>query len=468
MDIEADEHGAPSAAAIARIYALVAVPVLVLLCFLIQPLHGNDEPAHFSRIAQLSSGSVLPVLGAEKHSTGSIADLGTRATAAFYGSSHLDYMNWRKKTSFAEIERLYAIQQGGPYGYISHSNTTIYSPSAYFAQVAAFGLARLVSDHPLVWIYAGRLTTALLSALLVFVALRHARRGRFFFLLAGMLPISLFQSATLSADSLLIPMTLCLAVIVTRVLDGEALSVGQCVVATLLAAYIALGKIAYLPLAAIMPVIALMVRRRPDATVIWLAAGAALVVACWAVWSAEINGLVFTIRQNGGAGVDVDKQLALITAHPGVFVKAVIGCLNPHVLGSWARSLVGGTIGWHDIQLPTPMVGLSALFFIGALVCDVVARGASPLVRLLVYGTCAGCALAVLLLLYLQWTNLGAPRIEGVKGRYFLPLIPMLCLVTPCFVLRGRILRWASYAIITWSCALAMLTPLFVLKRYWL
>jgi uncharacterized membrane protein len=42
-----------------------------------------------------------------------------------------------------------------------------------------------------------------------------------------------------------------------------------------------------------------------------------------------------------------------------------------------------------------------------------------------------GCAWLIIIAQYLSWTEVGAVLVDGVQGRYFIPLLPFLALLFP-------------------------------------
>ena len=454
----------------ARMYLFIAAPVLLVLCFLTQPLHSLDEPAHFLRVVQLSTGSVLPVLGPDHKSSGSYEASGTREFARFYGLAYENYGRTDNKVTPSQLSALYAIRANQPRTeFVQHSNTTIYFPLAYAAPAATVYVARLVTDRPLIWFYVGRLTNALLGAALTYLVLRRATRGRFLFFAMALLPITLFQTAALSADSLLIPAVMALALIFSRVIEGESLSTTDFAVAAIAGAFVGLGKIAYLPIVAILPAVAVLVRRRIDRTVVGLTVVTLVIVVAWAAWSLEVHDMVFTARQDDiGRRTDVNAQLALVFKQPLVFVKALIATLSVHDLARYLISLSGGVIGWVDTWLPTPITGLNFAALASGLLLDRKVIKTPMLVRLGIYLVCVAIVIAVCFLLYLQWNAVGASTIEGVQGRYFLPLLPFLCVATPAIVLARDRMRLAAFGFVAWGCFSAAVTIIYVARRYWI
>ena len=71
---------------------------------------------------------------------------------------------------------------------------------------------------------------------------------------------------------------------------------------------------------------------------------------------------------------------------------------------------------------------------------------------------------------YLSWTRIGAEFIEGVQGRYFLPLVPLLALALPhVTVPGGRAVRWGlRLPVIATALATAVMLPVLVVRTYYL
>jgi uncharacterized membrane protein len=453
---------------LARIYLWIAAPVLLVLCFLTQPLHSLDEPAHFLRVVQLTQGHVLPVLGPDQRSTGSVVGTGSRDFAQFYGIGYGNYMKPGRKTSLGELRSLASIKAGVRSVYVAHSNTTIYFPLAYFAPVVAVSAVRLITDRPLIWLYAGRLANAVLGGLLTYFVLRHAIRARRLLFVVALLPITLFQTAALSADSLLIPSAMALAVLIDRAIAGKEFSSRKVIVASLAGGLVGLGKIAYMPATAILPITTFLVRRRLDKTVIGLLSGFLAISIIWLIWTLMVHDLVFTASQNKWAAeIDVQGQLALILSHWTVFPRALISTMTPLNVARYAASFSGGVIGWLDTKLPFPFMFLNFGIIAAALIIDDERRYTPALVRRLVYLISVVCLVAIFLLLYLQWNPVGHNSITGVQGRYFLPLLPMVAMVAPTLPLRNGRMVIFSKLIVAWGSMSAGLTVIFVWQRYW-
>ncbi len=71
--------------------------------------------------------------------------------------------------------------------------------------------------------------------------------------------------------------------------------------------------------------------------------------------------------------------------------------------------------------------------------------------------------------IYVMWSPTGAPIIEGVQGRYFIPMSPLLllplCLRRGAIDLAAKRLHWAVIGYLIWAMAVTLYT---LANRYYL
>lgn len=132
---------------------------------------------------------------------------------------------------------------------------------------------------------------------------------------------------------------------------------------------------------------------------------------------------------------------------------------------SWANQMVG-VLGWLDTPLPRPLVAAQLLLLPLAALLEPLERPLARSTRLLLAATLAGSTLALLLYAYVVWMPVGAGTIDGLQGRYFLPLAPMaLALLAGAAPRLARdraapLLLAAQGLLLAWSVAV-------VVGRYW-
>ncbi|OGR31562.1 MAG: hypothetical protein A2139_13830 [Desulfobacca sp. RBG_16_60_12] len=102
-----------------------------------------------------------------------------------------------------------------------------------------------------------------------------------------------------------------------------------------------------------------------------------------------------------------------------------------------------GVLGWLDTRLPQPVYKFYPLLLGLTAVTGISSQERERRFTWGAAGFAAGLFLAssglLLLALYLTWTPVQAPYLDGVQGRYFLPLAPLALLwLPPIFSLKEK------------------------------
>ncbi|QSX79652.1 DUF2142 domain-containing protein [Agrilutibacter solisilvae] len=286
-----------------------------------------------------------------------------------------------------------------------------------------------------------RLLNLLLAVALVAWGVARARRGKWALVLVALLPMSLFQMASLSADALTLSLTLAWLGLVSG-LAGGGISVARAQGPLwLLSLSIALLK----PGAAWILAALLFCRpayaREPRAFALDLVKFVALPWVIHAAWILAAVGDAPVL-----AGVDPKANLALLTAHPFAFPRQLLNAFSGgEGLLLWQRLI--GVLGWLDVRL-SPWAYWAGTGAVLAAVWSHPAdapprpREVAPLACLFALGATAVLALP----LFLYWTPTGAPAVLGLQGRYFLPTLAFL--LTWCGLRSPDRLRAACIALI--------------------
>jgi hypothetical protein len=172
--------------------------------------------------------------------------------------------------------------------------------------------------------------------------------------------------------------------------------------------------------------------------------------------------------------VDPSAQALVVAAHPLRVLGLVWAAL---LFESKVRAIeMIGVLGWLNIILPHWLYWLWGAAGAATVADLLVSRAddAPPALRWLDFAllvTAGGLAVtAICLTQYLNWTPIGAAGLEGVQGRYFLPLCPMLAVAMPRFLIPpGRLVRAASVVLPAIAAAAGLLTiPRVIVDFYYL
>ena len=422
----------PSAAGLATWYLALALLGVVPLVLLTPPLQVNDEQQHFFRAYQLSEGNFISVArgdtaGAELPS--SLAEFADRFLGDHTFLPSAENFRTHHAPLSMSLAALSMPLDPERREFVEFVSAAFYSPLAYVPQVAGMLIARMFGAGPLLLLYAARLASGLASIFVVSTALRILPLGNMLALTAALLPMTVYLFASASPDASVISTAFLFTAVVLRARFRGRWTALDLLIACGAGAVFCSDKPVYAPLLA-MALPAALNRR---ATVRMLATHAVLisvVVGVMALWMAFAFDATAPFREgtvNLGSerqGINASAQLSTIVANPGEFVRTLFRTVKVYG-GNWGAAMIG-LLGWSVIRLPRIMYWIARG---AALACLTLPSAPAPRVRLIEAGwqvlLIAACSLLVLTSQYLVFTPVGAKIIEGVQGRYFLPLAPL-------------------------------------------
>jgi uncharacterized membrane protein len=410
-----------------RVFVVVGFIFGTLMALIVPPFQVPDEPHHFFRAYQISEGT-LKATYRDNIALGDLPSSLGRICRPF-----LDVRYNRAITSFSAIREVLQIPLKPQVRERYWLVTAHYPPIGYLPQAIGIGIGRMFNWPPLVLMYIGRLTNLWTWIGLGYCALRTARGFGRPLLLLMLIPMSLFMAASLSADAVLNGLAFLLAALAFKAAEnkgGDDSFVGWRLVTEfiLCSSAVALAKVAYLPLAGLIFLIPPKRMGGARRFAIILAVLAVVSVAPVALWSRLTPGLD-TVTDIGDPVISARRQLQFVVGHPKAF--ALIPILTAQRDGIKMILSLVGRLGWFNIQLSPSFVIAYLLLLL--LACRPTAK--SPIFtrpwRVIAIGALAAAASAeaLLLMIDLIWTPVGDLRVNGLQGRYFIPIIPPLLLI---------------------------------------
>lgn len=392
------------------------------LALITAPFQAPDEPQHLLRAYQISEGGLLPT----RRGAAGGGNLPVSLIEAPRPFAHLRFHRGQK-TSLREIRAALGIPLDARRREFIPFVTAIYSPIAYVAQAMGIALGRLLKLPPLGLMYLARIANLLAWVLLGYVAMRIAPACHRALLLLLLMPMSLFQAASMSGDATTNGLAVLFTAAVFRLAlgtDRPPIRPAQWTGLTVLSAAMTLTKFAYLPLAGL--VLLIPMSRFPSRSryAVGLVVFFAVNVLGILAWMPQTRGLDAVVRDR--ADVSAPGQFHYLIDHPAALVTVTARTV---AIDGWsmARSFVGW-LGSMDARMSALFVIAYLLALFAACWTDALARPPLPLghwiaITLLALGLSIG---AVGLLNYIYWTPIGATHVEGMQGRYFIPLAPAI------------------------------------------
>lgn len=403
-----------------RAFVWLALAFGIPLALITAPFQAPDEPQHLLRAYQISEGNFRP-RRMDNHGGGWLPVSLVEAPRPFADIRFYP----KRKTSWPQIRSAMRVPLDPDRRDFIPFVTAIYSPVAYLPQAGAMAIGRRLSLPPLAMMYLARLFNLIAWIGLGYLALRITPVCARPLLLLLMMPMSLFLAASMSPDAT----TNGLAVLFTAMVLRFALLPSDRKIAwvqwsglTLLSAALAVTKFAYVPLSMLVLLIPSDQFGSPRRWKMALTALFAANLLAIAMWEPETRGLQAIVRDR--TDVSPVGQLYYLRDHPSALV--LVPCRTLMIDG-WG--IVRSFVGW----LGSMDTRMSALFVIAYLCVLFLACWAEkspgvslPLARWMRI-TLLPVALSVAaigLLNYMYWTPVGENHVEGLQGRYLLPLAP--------------------------------------------
>lgn len=300
----------------------------------------------------------------------------------------------------------------------------------YIPQILGVNLGRIIGMNGEQVLLMGRLFALLWYCFIMYCAISIAPIKKMCFFIIGLLPMTIQQAISFSYDSVLLGFSfLLIAYLFKLIFDSKKISIKDLVIVGVLALGIGMIKYVYLPILAL----AFLIPKEKFSAklskhkVMSLGISALLAVPVTLkltviAQAAEVMG---KLRPDGLYQYTIPYVLHHIGETIIIIVRTILENCSFYI-----ESMIASPLGWVDIQIPEIIVWC---FLIVLLLSSLFDSERHRLSQKMVV-TCGiitfivgGLVLAAMLISY---TYIGSDIINGVQGRYFLPVLPLaICLV---------------------------------------
>lgn len=406
------------------------------------PFQTPDAPNHFYRALQVSDGHFIGqyIDGV----SGGYVDSG-----AFTYADNFSVMPFRREVKLTtSLLNKAPDAWSGTRQLVPFPNTAIYPGYAYVPQALAITVARLGGAQVLHTYRLACASNFIFSLALVFLSLRLARKTSLALFSCALLPTSQMLFTSVSQDATLIGLAFVIIAAFDRLTENTTELTRTQIIAAAICLLICISSrppyVGLLPLI-FSPRLGSMHGYRL-ATRVMFACGVGVLAAVIAVYAQHVTHLP------PPAGVSTRGQLAHLAAHPGELWSLATQTLRSST-GFVFESFVGN-LGWLDAPLHDTYYVVSGLILVLMLLASVSTSTNEAAVRLSLRPGAAAVALSSLVgtcalvygAMYLTWTVVGAPIVNGVQGRYLTPVVPLIAFVAP--VVRVEDKRCLSRALV--------------------
>lgn len=457
-----------------KLFIFIASLFGLAMLFITPPFESPDEHAHFFRAYGISALHIVndvraithrenPALPLKTHYTGEVLPKSLTTVVQESEMFALQF-NPARKIALKTIFHLFAIPlnpEDRQFTFITHSG---YPPVAYIPQALGILAGRLLGLPPIVLMYLGRICNLAVWIVVIYWAIRITPIYRWVFLLLALTPMSLFLAATLSGDVFTNGIAFLLTAVLLHLAFQDHARIGLKALLGLfvLSAMLALAKQIYLVLIFLYLLIPVKkigsIRKYAAIFLLLLLVGGGLNY----IWSGVyMHGYFFVLKV-----ADPPAQIEYLYAHPILYLLTFLRTLYQN---SYAYLLsFAGWLGWLDTLIPKRVIDAYTLILLGVAMLDhraqtIITWKQKIGMLLLIILPLAGVLLTYV---YIMEMPVGAQVIEGIQGRHFIPISPVVCLLFYNTRFQLSVRRFSGF-IVLFACLTLTITLLSLVSRYY-
>lgn len=391
-----------------KIYLVFATILGFFYIFSYLPGAIPDEKSDFCRTLEITEGKLTSKITKNR---GAGREL----------STNIDKI-YKVYDDYQDIENVKNLKLNKKKRFISFANKSLYSFVCYIPQVIGMMIGKLL-NLPLIWLLVlGKLFNYIFFVSLIYLSIKYipVKKELVFFL--ALLPEVMQEAASISPDSMTIGTAIALTsfVLYFRYGTKEVMKKSQLVFLAVLAILLSLCKIVYLPLCLLLffiPKERFGSKKKKYIYTISICGIAALLNLIWLSISSKYLA-VFAVRSDSKA------QLAYILKNPIRYGMTIFKTIDIF-LYNYLLVMIGGVLALNNISTP------SILFFTALIIlCILIMKnkdGKENIFNIKERITTIGIVIITILLIftsiYMQWNSVGNNIVDGIQGRYFIPLL---------------------------------------------
>lgn len=307
--------------------------------------------------------------------------------------------------------------------YYIHDNTALYTPIAYFPHALGILIGKLFTDRTLALVLFARIFSLAAFIVTVSCAYRMCSINRGMVAVTALLPITLIEAGSTSLDGFMISILLLgQAYLLTLCERKRRLTKAEAALLWMLPLVFSLCKVVYVPFALLLFLIPKESFGGGRKKGIFIFSSFAVALTVYFAWSAATFDFVnrYAAKMNGNSG----EQIHFILTRPLAYLNVLRNTLHKW-FDLYLKGMFGGIAGWAQ------NVGVNSFFPLTCMVCTLIMLTFHPEsslhrdVKVNVLYALIGLSVMALTFtaIYVQYNALESPLVEGIQGRYFVPLL---------------------------------------------
>jgi hypothetical protein len=411
------------------------------------PLRGPDEPAHFWRAVGIARGDFFASTFNEPGHVGLF--IAPRWHRQFDHFNRIRQLPPTERPTYWEIFRGHFAQDRMPVTatepvFVSYEGSQLYSPVPYMHYALAAFAAKAFDLSFLSTLYLLRITGLFAAAAITAWAIAVTPALKWGFISIAMLPTAIYQRAVVNTDGIVLAASFLVIALCLKAVRTPASGLAGRTLWITLSSLTKPPQVAFALLEAMR--IAGPAWRTEWRAFLAVSIPGLVVAVLWIVFGVlDGAGLRADLAGSGAPSTSVGPLLKLqfVISHPIQFAGAAFATVL-HSPELWKQLI--GVLGWLDVRLPVwAYVLLSVLLVLTFIDRLDLGRSARPRIAAVAILTALAYCGAVFAIFFVTDTSIGASRIYGVQGRYFIVVLPLLAIIVSALLDR-RLGGWTRLA----------------------
>jgi len=402
-----------------KIFLLVVIPIGIMYMILMPIGTAPDEARHIFRSYEVSLGHLTSDINEE--GVGG-RELPTRLTEIIFDYENDTYSSW--------VDRVQTEDLGTEKQFIPFPNMSLYSFLCYLVQALGIAITRVFTSNLLLQIYGGRILNFVAIIYIMYFSLKKIPFKHLTFLIMACLPMVFQETASLSADGITIASaTLLVSYILYLIYEKkDQLNRTDYIILIGSSLMLAMSKIVYLPLVLLLYGIPKERFKSKKDKIIKTTAIIGIISIINFAWLIYASRYLMEFNIN----VNSKEQLKFILFHPMRYMIIIINTLRQmdYIIYDYPMQLTGTWLGWLDIRLSSLFQLPLLMLLTFSTICEnykkvEIDNKFKILVLFVVLVTIA----LIFTSIYIQWNSVENWAVEGIQGRYFIPLLLLIAIL---------------------------------------
>lgn len=394
-------------------FILIYSGIMIFFVFLNPIGQTPDENVHFFRAYSISEGKIF----GEKSNDGySIGNYLPAELDNVYKITDSGGYNLENNVNISDYNIILNKNINNEKIFYTLNNTLVYPLTSYIPQALGVLIGRILNMSVYGIYVMGRLSNMILYGIISYFSIKIVKRKyKIILMFVSLLPMSIYLGTSLSADSIVIVLSLFYIALCFNNQESEKYKKLRYIIGILLS----LSKFTYFPIV----LLHWIYDRKNKRGII---SGILFDMICIMIilfWN------IFIMINVGNITVDPTvipiEQLKFILINPIRYIFILMYTIYTH-FNDYIIHI--NTFGWltHTLRLLVPFTVLQIILYSLAKEKEEFEEIKANKDILIIVISILGTILLIFTALYLTWTPVGNTLIDGVQGRYFIPIIPII------------------------------------------